>query len=155
MTADISAYIKKTLKLVNFCVAILILKLEEKKEHCQPVICYYFKKGKTQPKHTKKDFVQYMENGCFWTVVLEKTLESPLNSKEIKSVNSKGNQPWIFIERTDAEAEGLVLWPPAVKSWLTDAGKNWGQEGEGSDRGWDGWMASLTHWIWVWANSGR
>ena len=97
-----------------------------------------------------------MENECFWTVVLENTLESPLNSKEIKSVNSKGNQPWIFIERTDAGAEALVFWPPDVKSWLTekdpDAGKNWGQKGEGGDRGWDGWMASLTHWIWVWAN---
>ena len=101
---------------MNFCVAILILKLEEKKEHCQPVIRYYFKKGKTQPKHTKKDFVQYMENGCFWTMVLEKTLESPLDSKKIKPVNSKGNQSWIFIGRTDAKAEAPILWPFNVKS---------------------------------------
>ena len=69
------------------------------------------------------------------TVVLEKTLESPLDSKEIKKVNPKGNQPWIFIERTDAEAEAPILWPPNAKSWLTgkdpDAGKDWGQEEKG------------------------
>ena len=58
-------------------------------------------------------------NWCFWTVVLEKTLESPLDRKEIKPVNPKGNQPWIFIGRTDAEAETPILWPPDVKSWLT------------------------------------
>ena len=65
-------------------------------------------------------------------MVLEKTLESPLDSKEIKPVNPKGNQPWIFIGRTDAEAEAPILWPPDVKSWLIgkdpDAGKYWGQE---------------------------
>ena len=68
------------------------------------------------------------KNWCFWTVVLEKTLESPLDCKEIKPVNSKGNQPWIFIGRTDSEAEAPILWPPDVKSWLTgkdpDAGKD-------------------------------
>ena len=63
-----------------------------------------------------------LKNWCFWTVVLEKTLESPLDSKEIKPVNPKGNQSWIFIERTNAEAEAPILWPPDVKSWLT--GKN-------------------------------
>ena len=67
---------------------------------------------------------------CFWTVVLEKTLESPLDCKEIQPVNPKGNQSWIFIGRTDAEA--LILWPPDVKSWLIrkdpDAGKDWRQE---------------------------
>ena len=71
-----------------------------------------------------------LKNWCFRTVVLEKTLESPLDSKEIKSVNPKGNPPWIFIGRTDAEAP--TLWPPDVKSWLLrkgpDAGKDWGQE---------------------------
>ena len=65
-------------------------------------------------------------------VVLENTLESPLDFKEVKSVNPKGNQPWIFIGRTDAEAEAPILWPPDVKSWLIaknpDAGKDWGQE---------------------------
>ena len=75
------------------------------------------------------------KNWCFWTVVLEKTLESPLNCKKIKSVNPKGNQSWIFIGRTDAEAEAPILWPPHTKSWLIrkdpDAGKNWGQEQKG------------------------
>ena len=68
-------------------------------------------------------------------VVLENTLESPLDFKEVKSVNPKGNQPWIFIGRTDAEAEAPILWPPDVKSWLIaknpDAGKDWGQEEKG------------------------
>ena len=59
------------------------------------------------------------KNWCFWTVVLEKTLESPLDCKELKPVNPKGNQPWIFIEKTDAEAEAPILWPPDVKIWLT------------------------------------
>ena len=69
------------------------------------------------------------KNWCFWTVVLEKTLESPLDSKEIKPVNPKGNPSWIFIGRTDTEAEVLILWPPDVKNWLIgkdhDAGKDW------------------------------
>ena len=85
------------------------------------------------------------KNWCFWTVVLEKTLESPLDCKEIKPVNSKGNQPWIFTRRTDAEAP--ILWPPYVKSRLfggdPDAGKDWGQEekGETEDEmvGWHHW----------------
>ena len=66
----------------------------------------------------KQDWVP--ENWCFWTVVLEKTLESPLDCKEIKSVNPKGNQSWIFPGRTDAEAETPILWPPDEKSWLKD-----------------------------------
>ena len=72
---------------------------------------------------------------CFWTVVLENTLENPLDYKEIKPVHPKGNQSWIFIGRTDAEAEAPVLWPPNVKNWLTgkylDAGKDWRQEEKG------------------------
>ena len=76
------------------------------------------------------------KNGCFWTVVLEKALESPLNCKEIQPVNPKVNQPWIFIGRTDAKAETPVLWPPHVKSWLigkdSDAGGDWGQEEKGT-----------------------
>ena len=75
------------------------------------------------------------KNWCFWTVVLEKTLESPLDSKEIQRVNPKGNQSWIFIGRTDAEAEAPILWPPDVKNWLVgkdpDAGKDWKQEEKG------------------------
>ena len=84
----------------------------------------------------------------FWTMVLEKTLESPLDSKEIKRVNPKGNQPWIFIGRTDAEVEAPIIWPPDVKSWLTgkepDAGKSWGQEEkvmiEDEMVGWHHWL---------------
>ena len=71
-------------------------------------------------------------NWCFWTVSLEKILENPLDRKEIKPVNPKGNQPWIFIGRTDTEAEVPIVWPPDAKSQLTekdaDAGKGWGQE---------------------------
>ena len=98
-----------------------------------------------------------LKNWCFWTVVLQKTLERPLDFKEIKPVSPKGNQPWIFIGRTDAEAETSVLWPLYTKNWLI--GKDSEVErltagGEGDDRGWDGWMASPTRWIWVWASSG-
>ena len=77
------------------------------------------------------------KNWCFRTVVLQKTLESPLNGKEIKPVNPKGNQPWTLIGRTDAEA--AILWPPDVKSWLIredpDAGKDWRQEEKGTTEG--------------------
>ena len=87
------------------------------------------------------------KNWCFWTVVLEKTLESPLDCKEIQPVHPKGDQSWVFIGRTDVEAETPILWPPDVKSWLI--WRPWCWEGlraggEGDDRGWDGWMASLT-----------
>ena len=100
-----------------------------------------------------------LKNWCIWIVVLEKTLESPLDSKEIKPFNPKGNHPWIFIGRMDAEAEAPILWPPDVKGQLTgedpDAGKDWGQEEKEGNRGWGGWMASPTQWTLVWANSGR
>ena len=76
------------------------------------------------------------KNGCFWSVVLEKTLESPLDCKEIQPVHSKGDQSWVFFGRTDAEAETPVLWPPDVKNWLIwkdpDAGKDWRQEEKGT-----------------------
>jgi len=78
------------------------------------------------------------KNWCFWIVVLENTLESPLDCKEIKPVHPKGNQSWIFIERTDVEAETPILWPPDVKNWLlwkdSDAGKDWRQEEKGRQR---------------------
>ena len=95
------------------------------------------------------------KNWCFWTVVLEKTLESPLDCKEIQPVHSQGDQSWVFIGRTDAEADTPILWPPDEKSWLT--GKDWCCEGlwgggRGDDRGWDDWMASLTQWTWVWVD---
>ena len=79
------------------------------------------------------------KNRCFWTVVLEKTLESPLDCKEIQPVHPKGNQSWIFIGRTDFEAEAPTLWPPIVKNWLTgknpNAGKGWRQEEKGTTEG--------------------
>jgi len=97
------------------------------------------------------------KNWCFWTMVLEKTLESPLDCKKIQPVHSKGDQSWRFFGRNDAKAETPVLWPPHTKSWLTGKDSCWeglGAGGEGDDRGWDGWMASLTQWTWVWVNSG-
>ena len=76
------------------------------------------------------------KNWCFWTMVLEKTLESPLDCKKIQSVHPEGNQSWIFIGRTDADAETPILWPPEVKNWLTgkdpDAGKDWRWEEKGT-----------------------
>ena len=91
-----------------------------------------------------------LKNWCFWTVVLEKTRESPLDCKEIKPVNPRGNQPriFIFIGRTDAEAETPILWTPDVKSWFIgkdpDAGKDWGQEEKGVTEddvvGWHHWL---------------
>ena len=106
-------------------------------------------KGSWEPKHW-----------CFWTVVLEKTLESPLDSKEIKSVNFKGNQPWILIGRTDTEAEAPILWLSDVKSQLIGKKKPWWWErlkagGEGGDRGWDSWMILLIQWTWIWASFRR
>ena len=88
------------------------------------------------------------KNWCFWTVVLEKTLESPLDCKEIQPVHPKGNQPWIFIGRTDVEAETPILWPPDVKNWLIwndpDAGKDWKQEEKVMTQdemvGWHHWL---------------
>ena len=89
-----------------------------------------------------------LKNWCFWTVVLEKTLESPLDCKEIQPVNLKGNQSWIFIGRTDAEPETPILWPPDAKKWLIgkdlDAGKDWRQEEKGTIEdeviGWHHWL---------------
>ena len=114
-----------------------------------PVVMYGFESWTLKESWVPK-------NWCFWTVVLEKTLESPLDCKEIQPVHPKGNQSWIFIGRTDAEAEAPVLWPPDAKNQLLekdpDAGKDWRQEEKGT-RGWDGWMASLTRWTWFWASS--
>ena len=91
---------------------------------------------------------------CFWTVVLEKTLESPLDTREIKPVNSKGNQSWIFVGRTDAEAETPILWPPDVKNRLIgkdpDAGKDWRQEEKGMTEDEMLWVwASYRSWLWT------
>ena len=99
-----------------------------------------------------------LKNWCFWTVVLEKTLESPLDSREIQPVHPKGHQYWIFIGRTDAEAETpntFATWCEKSTHWK----RPWCWErlragGEGDNRGWDGWMASPTRWTWVWSSSG-
>ena len=98
------------------------------------------------------------KNWCFWTVVLEKTLEIPLDCKEIQPIHSRGDQPWVFFGRNDAEAETPVLWPPHAKLTHWKRLCCWeglGAGGEGDDRGWDGWMASPTRWTWVWVNSRR
>ena len=88
------------------------------------------------------------QNWCFWTVVLEKTLESPLDCKEIQPVHSKGVQPWNFFGRNDAKAETAVLWPPHAKSWLigkdSDARRDWGQEEKGMT---EDEMAGWHHWL--------
>ena len=88
------------------------------------------------------------KNWCFWTVVLEKTLESPLDCKEIQPIHPKGDQSWVFFGRTDAKAETPILWPPHVKCWLigkdSDAGRDWGQkEKEMTEDGMAGWH----HWL--------
>ena len=94
----------------------------------------------------KENWVQ--KNWCFWTVVLENTLEHPLDSKEIQPVHPKGNKSWIFIGRTDAKAETPIIWPPNVKNWLIwkdpDSEKDWGQEEKGMTEdemvGWHHWL---------------
>ena len=87
------------------------------------------------------------KNWCFWTVVLEKALESSLDCKEIQPVHSKGDQSWVFIERTDVEAKTPILWPPDVKTWLIgkdpDAGTDWGQEKETMEDDVVGWNHRL------------
>ena len=96
-----------------------------------------------------------LKNWCFWTVVLEKTVESPLDCKEIQPVHPKGDQSWVFIGKTDAEAETPILWREELTHWK----RPWCWErlragGEGDDRGWDGWMASPTPCTWIWVHSG-
>ena len=98
------------------------------------------------------------KNWCFWAVVFEKTPESPLDCKEIQPVNPKGNRSWIFIRRTDAEAEAPILWPPDVKNWLIgkdpNAGKYWRQKEKGTT---EDQMVLWHHWLngHDWTNSGR
>ena len=103
-----------------------------------------------------------LKNWCFWTSIGEelqlvlKTLESLLDCKDSQPVSPKGNSPWIFIGRTDAEAEATILWPPDTKNWLNgkypDAEKHLRQEEKGMTKE-DGWMVSPTQWTWVWKNS--
>ena len=102
------------------------------------------------------------KNWCLWTVVLEKTPESPLNSKEIKPVNFKGNQPWIFREEGQWKdwcwswsSSSLVIWWEQITGRVPDAGKDQAQKKRASEDGWDGWTASLMRWTWTWAEFGR
>ena len=113
-----------------------------------PSQCYGFPSG-----HVWMCELDYKEswapkNWCFWTVVLEKTLESPLDCKEIQPVHPQGNQCWVFIRWSDVEAETPILWPPDVKSWLIgkdpDAGKDWGQEEKGTT---EDEMVEWYHWL--------
>ena len=94
------------------------------------------------------------KNWCFWIVVLEKTLESPLDCKEIQPVHPTGDLSWVFIGRTDVEAETLILWPPHAKNWIIwkdpDAGKDWRWEKKGTIKN----EMSPTQWTWVWVDSG-
>ena len=128
--------------------------------------CYFAHKGLSSQSYSFSSSHAWMweldykeswalKNWCFWTVVLEKSLESPLDYKEIKAVNPKGNLSWIFIGRTDAEAETptLRIQTSDAKNWLWKRPWFWARlkTGEGDDRGWDGYMAS---WTWVWVSSG-
>ena len=98
-----------------------------------------------------------LKSWCFWTVMLEKTLKGPLDCKEIKPINPKGNQSWMLIGRTDAEAETPILWPPDVKNWLTekdpDGGKDWRQEEKGTTQNeMAGWHHQLDGHEFEWAS---
>ena len=105
-------------------------------------------KNKCHSSGEDKPSLVVTKNWCFWTVLLEKTLESPLDFKEIQPVHPKGDQSWVFIGRTDAKAETPIPWPPHAKSWLIgkdpDAGKDWGQEEKGTI---EDEMARWHHWL--------
>ena len=130
---------------------------DQPRQHIKKQRCYFGNKGLSSQSygfsssHVWMWELNYKEswvpkNWCFWTVVLEKTLESPLDCKMIKPVNPKGNKSWVFIGRTDADAS--ILWPPDVKNWLIvkdpDAGKDWWQEEKGTIEnemvGWHHWL---------------
>ena len=126
---------------------------DQPREHIKKQRCYFANKGLSNQSYDFSSSHVWMweldhkeswapKNWCFWTVVLEKNLESPLDCKEIKPVNPKGNQSWTFFGRTDVEAEAPILLLPDVKRWLTgkapDVGKDWGQEEKGATREWDG-----------------
>ena len=126
---------------------------------CQPQKHYFANKGPSSQSYGFSSSHVWMseldseeswvlKNWCFWTMVLEKTLESPLDCKEIQPVHPKGNQSWVFIGRTDVEAETPILWPPHAKSWLIgkdpNAGKDWRQEEKGMT---EDEMAGWHHWL--------
>ena len=124
---------------------LLARKVDQPRQHIKKQRYFFANKGPSSPgdgfsrSHVWMWDLDYKESWaprwCFWTVVLEKTLESPLDCKDIQPVHPQGNQSWIFIGRTDAEAETPILWPPDAKNWLIgkdpDAGKDWRQEEKG------------------------
>ena len=109
---------------------------------------YGFSSGHVWMQELDREEGWALKNWCFWTVVLEKTLESPLDYKKIQTVHSKGDQPWVFFRRNEAKAETPVFWPPHAKSWLigkaSDAGRDWGQEEKGMT---EDEMAGWHHWL--------
>ena len=128
-------------------------------QHIKKQIYYFANKGPSNPgygfssSHVWMWQLDYKEswapkNWCFWTVVLEKTLESPLDCKEIQPVHPKGDQSWVFIGRTDAEAETPILWPPDAKNWLIwkdpDTGRDWRREEKGTT---EDEMVGGHHWL--------
>ena len=143
-------------------------KLWQPRQHIKKQRCYFANKGPSSQGYSFSSGHVWMweldceeswapKNWCFWTVVLEKTLESPLDYKEIQPVHSKGDQPWVFFGRNIVKTETSTLATSCEE--LTYWKRLWcwellGAGGEGDDRGWDGWMASLTRWTWVWVNSG-
>ena len=137
---------------------------DQPRQHIKKQRHYFTNKGPSSQSygfsssHVWKWVLDYREswalkNWCFWTVVLEKTLQSPLDCKKIQPVHPKGNQSWIFIGKADAEAETSIFWPPDVKNWLIgkdpDAGKDWRQEEKGMTEDEMVVMASLTQWTWA------
>ena len=134
---------------------------DQYKQHIKKQRHYFVNKGLSSQGYGFSSSHVWMcmqKNWFFWTVVLEKTLESPLDCKEIQPLHPKGNKSWIFIGKTDFEPETPILLPPDAKSWIFLRSpwcwEGLGAGGEGNDRGWDGWMASLTQRRWVWVNYG-
>ena len=139
---------------------------DQPRQHIKKQSHYFANKGKSSQSygfsygliwmwelHYKESWA--LKNWCFWTVVLEKTLESPLDSKEIQPVHPEGNQSWVLIGRTGAEVPNtLATWCKELTHWKSPwCWKRLKAGGKGDDRGWDGWMASPTRWTWVWASS--
>ena len=121
------------------------------------VWCHLYPRGHVRLWEPDRKEGWVLKNWCLWTVALEKTPETPLHSKEIKPVNLKGNQPWILIGRTDAEAETLVFWSSDANSWLTgkvpDAGNDWGQKEKTASE--NEMAGSPMQRTWTWANVRR
>ena len=131
---------------------------QQQKDHEQMVwVGYGFSRGHVWVWELDCEESWAPKNWCFWIIVLEKTLESPLDCKEIQPVHPKGDQPWVFIGRTGCWSWNSNTLATSFEE-LTHWKRPWcwegvGAGGEGDNRGWDGWMASLTQWAWVWVNS--